>query len=265
MQKAIFVKIKEAICNSMECYPVSDNAIGIYTPFLDWMGEHMEIFVTSEGDITDGDGTLNQIKALNTYDDFLKWLDRENYLENYNINPKGGSLDLHYFETDEGILRYIQGIARLPGFFESKPLGEKQEQFPTYVKRVALDALINEYPERPKEGVVDWASKMTKPRFFKVKNYSIHSDMSPVDENKLVEIIGFQGSEDSEQKKHIREKLFNPLLWGLTNPNVETIAVTYNLSDYSREAQELLCDQAEVIELMKPKAKVQLAKKLAEA
>lgn len=264
-QKAIFAKIKEAICNSMECYPVRHNAIGIGTPFLDWMGEYVEIYVTEKGDITDGGEALNQMKALNTYNDFLKWPDQKNYLDNYNINSNGVSFDLHYFETPDGILKYIQGIARLPGLFEVKPLGEKQDKFPTIVRKLAMDTLINEYSNRPKEGVVEWANKLAQPKSFKVGNVSIHSDMSPINENRIVEIISHQSSNDSEKKAHIREKLFNPIFLEKTNPDVEPYAVTFNLLDYPSDSRDLLCSQTEVIELIKPDAKARLTKMLAEA
>jgi len=265
IQEAIFMKIKEAVCTSVECYPVRHNAIGIITPFLDWIGERVEIYVTEHGEITDGGQTLNQMKALNNYNDFLKWPDQKNYLDNYNINPNSDSLDLRHFETPEGILKYAQGIARLPGFFEIKPLGEKQDKFPTIARKFATDTLITEYPNRPKEGVAEWAFKLTQPKSFKVNNVSIHSDMSPINNNRIVEIISHQSSNDSEKKSHIREKLFNPIFLEKTNPDVEPYVVTFNLLDYPRDAQDLLCSQTEVIELCKPDAGLRLTKMLAEA
>ena len=133
-------KIKGAICNSVECYSVRHNAIAIATPFLDWMGERVEVYVTEKGVVTDGEQTINQLKALNNYDDFLKWPHKENYLFNYNVSQNGESLDLNYPGNPQGILRYIQGIARLPSFFEAKPLGVKQDKFPSIVKNMVRDA-----------------------------------------------------------------------------------------------------------------------------
>ena len=259
LQETAFKKIKEAICNSVECYPVLQDAIRVDTPFLDWMGEYIGIYVTQNGRITDGDQILNQIDALGTYKDFLKWDDRNDYLYSYNIDQKERSLDPRYFETQDDILKYIQGISRLPGFFEARPLGKKQDKFPTFVKKVITDTLINDYPKRPREGVIEWASKLTQPRSFRKNNVTIHSDLSPIDENKIIEIIGYQTSNDHEKRTHIKEKLFDPLLWETFNSRVETIAVTFDLFDYPSDARDLLSSRAEVIELKKPDARMQLA------
>jgi hypothetical protein len=261
-QKAIFMKIKEAVCNSVECYPVLEDAVRIDTPFLDWMGEYIGIYVTKNGRITDGDQILNQIDALGSYKEFIKWDERNDFLYNYNINQKDRSLDPCYFETQDDILKYIQGISRLPGLFEAKPLGEKQDRFPTLVKKIVTDTLINDCPQWPREGVADWASRLTQPRSFRANNVIIHSDLSPIDENKIVEIIGYQSSNDSEKRSHVKDKLFDPMLWGKYNQRVETIAVTFDIFDYPSDSRDLLSSQAEVIELKKPNARMQLANML---
>lgn len=265
IQKAIFAKIKEAICNSVECYPVRHNAIGISTPFLDWMGEYVEIYVTRNGDISDGGQTLNQMKALNTYGDYLKWTDQLNYLDNYNIHSNGRSFSPHHSETQEGVLKYIQGVSRLPGLFEVKPLGEKQDKFPTVVRKIAVDAILKQYTNRLKDEAFEWAVKLTQPKLYKVNNISIHSDMSPINKNRIVEIISHQSSNDSEKRSHIRDKLFNPIYLEKFNPDIETYTVTNDLQDYPDDSRELLYDQSRVIELKEPGAEFQLAKILAEA
>ncbi|MGV8175720.1 MAG: hypothetical protein ACP5OU_08475 [Methanothrix sp.] len=265
LQKDIFKKIKESVCNSMECYPVRHNAIGIATPFLDWMGERAEVYVTEKGVVTDGEQTLNQMRALNSYNEFLKWPHKENYLFNYNITSNGESLDLNYLENPQGILKYIQGIARLPGFFEAKPLGEKQDKFPTLVKNMVRDALVKDYPKRPQDGMVEWAFRLTQPRTIKVRNVSIHSDMSPVDGNKIIEIISHQNSSDPEKKAHVREKLFNPLYLKMDNQEVEPFSILSSLLDYPGDSIDLLSSETTVIELRNPNAITQITKLLAEA
>jgi|LAHT01.1.fsa_nt_gb hypothetical protein len=265
IQNEIFKKIKETICSSVECYPVRHNAIGIATPFLDWMGERVEVYVTENGVVTDGEQTLNQLRALNSFEDFSKWPHKENYLFNYNIIPNGDSLDLNYLENPQGVLRYIQGVARLPGFFEAKPLGEKQDKFPTIVKNMVRDALVKSYPNRPKEGMVEWAFRLTQPRTIKVKNASIHGDMSPIDENKIVEIISHQNSSDPDKNAHVREKLFNPLYLKMESRNIEPYSILLSLFDYPRDSIDLLTSETTVIELKNPSAMDQITKMLAEA
>jgi hypothetical protein len=232
---------------------------------LDWTGERVEVYITEEGEVTDGDQTFNQMMALNSFNDFSKWPNQKDYFANYNINPTGESLNLHHFETPQGILRYIQGIARLPGFFEAKPLGEKQDKFPAIVKNMVRDALIKDCPQKPKEKVVDWALRLTQPRTTKVKNVSIHSDMSPIDQNKIVEIISHQNSNDSEKSAHVREKLFNPLHLKMENQEIEPFTITFNLFDYPRDSIDLLNSETTVIELKEPNALAKITKMLAEA
>ena len=138
-------------------------------------------------------------------------------------------------------------------------MGEKQDKFPTTVKKIVRDTLINSHPKRPKEGIFEWAEKLTQPRTFKVNNVTIHSDLSPIDENKIIEIIGYQNSSDNEKRSHIKEKLFDPIFCEKFKPDTEAISVTFTLSDYPRDSIELLTSQTEVIELKKPDARMRLA------
>jgi len=259
LQEAIFKKIQKAICDSVECYPVLHDAIRVDTPFLDWIGEYIGVYITKNGRITDGDQILNQIDALVSFKDFIKWEDKNDYLYSYNIDQSERSLNPRYFETTDDILRYIQGISRLPGFFEAKPLGEKQDKFPTVVRRIVSDTLINTHPKRPNEGVLEWAAKLIQPKSFKVSNVTIHSDLSPIDENKIIEIIGYQNSSDNEKRSHIKEKLFDPIFCEKFRPKTEAISVTFSLSDYPTDSVDLLTSQTEVIELKEPNARMKLA------
>ena len=84
-QEALFSKIKEAICNSIEYSLVRKNAIKVTTPYLDWMGAPVSIYITEEGHITDGGQTLNQICSLRANEDFEYWPYKIDYFERYNI------------------------------------------------------------------------------------------------------------------------------------------------------------------------------------
>ena len=113
--------------------------------------------------------------------------------------------------------------------------------------------------------MVEWAYRLTQPKTIKVKNVSIHSDMSPVDSNKIVEIISHQNSSDPDKNAHVREKLFNPLYLKMENQDVESYAILSSLFDYPRDSVDLLTSEATVIEIENPNAMDQITKMLAEA
>lgn len=260
IQAAAYAIIREAICGSVSSIPVRYNAIKVITPFLDWIGEPVSIYITCDGSITDGEKTLNQIKALRAYDEFNDWPERATYFEDYNINPIGNSLDIQYKDSPEDILRYIQGVSRLPILFEVDPLSDKEDKFPTTVKNDVMENLMSEYPNRPKEDSFGWARKIASPySFLTTKGIRIHSDMRPVNKNKNVQIIGMLTSSDSAKRAHIASKLYNPLCWEKTNHNVQTIVIIYDTSKYPKDSQDAINEEAEIIiEYKKGKSAIEM-------
>lgn len=250
-QEALFAKIKEAICGSIECFSVRKNAIKVTTPYLDWMGSPVSLYITEDGRITDGGQTLNQISSLRVIEDFEYWPFKLDYYERYNIQQIRGSLDLCYLDSPDGILRYIQGISRLPTFFEAKPISTAEDKFPQTVRRTILDTLINDYPERPRDDPIGWAVKLTRPRSIKLDGITIHSDMSPANKNRLIQIISHANSSTSDKRQHVASKLLDPLLWRRENPYVEMFAVVYDLSKYPNDSRSLLQQEADGIFEMK--------------
>lgn len=264
-QEDLFVKIRESICNCVEHSPVRKNAIKVTTPYLDWMGAPVSLYITEDGRITDGGQTLNQINALRVFEDFEYWPYKIDYFERYNIQQIRGSLDLCYFESPQGILRYMQGISRLPTFFEAKPIANKEDNFPQTARRAALDALINYYPKRPIEDPIRWALGLVRPRSLDLDGITIHSDMSPINKNRMIQIISHASSSMSDKKQHLASKLLDPLLWRRVNPQVEMFAIIYDISNYPAESQSLLGQEADkVIELKNEGSKLEVAKALAE-
>jgi len=264
-QEALFAKIKEAICSSIECSSVRKKAIKVTTPYLDWMGAQVSLYVTEEGRITDGGQTLNQISSLRVVEDFEYWPYKLDYFERYNIQQIRGSLDLCYLDSPDGILKYIQGISRLPTFFEAKPISAIEDKFPQTVRRAILDTLITDYPERPRDDPIGWALKLTKPRSIKLDGITIHSDMSPSNENRLIQIISHANSSASDKRQHVASKLLDPLLWRRVNPQVELFAVVYDLSKYPNESQNLLEQEADrIFEMKNEMARLRVAEAVAE-
>jgi hypothetical protein len=265
-QEALFAKIKEAICSSIECFSVRKNAIKVTTPYLDWMGSPVSLYITEDGRITDGGQTLNQISSLRAIEDFEYWQFKLDYYERYNIQQIRGSLDLCYLDSPDGILRYIQGISRLPTFFEAKPISAVEDKFPQTVRRTILDTLINDYPERPRYDTIGWAVKLTRPRSIKLDGITIHSDMSPNNNNRLIQIISHANSSTSDKRQHVASKLLDPLLWRRVNKQVEMFAVVYDLSKYPNDSQNLLKQEADgIFEMKDDLARVRVAKAVAEA
>lgn len=265
-QKKLLTQIKESICNSVEPFPVLKNAIGVRVPFRDINGAPLSIYITEDGRITDGGQTLNQIVALRVLDDFNYWPHKIDYFERYNIMQVRGSLEVNLLDSPESVISYLQGISRLPSFFEANPLASKEDRYPRLVRRLIADTLVMEYTGRPNEGVVEWAWSLVQANSFELQGITIHSDMSPLNRNKNVQIISHASSSDSEKRIHINSKLLNPLLLKDERPQAETLIVMNNLETYPTESQNLLAKKADkIFELKNRSAKMELAEYLAEA
>ncbi len=270
IQKTTYTMIREAICNSVDVVPVRYNAIKVVTPFLDWVGENVSIYITEEGDITDGERTLNQIRAMRVFEEFIELKKESDFFEDFNLNLIGssGSLEPKYLESPDDIVRYIQGVARLPMLFEANPISDKDDRFPTLVRNITMEILMNEYPNRPKTDVFNWASKLSQPYLIPTKSgVKIRSDMRPVNKNKNVQIIGMATSTKSVQDAHVASKLYNPLYWKQTNRNIRTIIVVNDISKYSENSQNALKEEANPLIQFKDgkTAEMRLAAEVAEA
>lgn len=265
-QEKLFAQIKKSICDSVEPFPALKNAIGIRVPFRDINGAPLSIYITEDGRITDGGQTLNQIAALRVLEDFNYWHHKIDYFERYNIMQVRGSLEINSLDPSEGIISYLQGISRLPTFFEANPMASKEDRYPRHVRKIIADALVMEYPGRPNEGIVEWAWSLVQPNSFELQGITIHSDMSPINKNKNVQIISHASSSDSEKRIHVNSKLLNPLLLKDEQPKAETLIVMNDLEIYPEESQKLLAKKADkILELKVPSAKMELAEYLAKA
>lgn len=120
-QEHIFNKFRDKIAECLCAYKVLHEAVAINTPFVDRDGVPFKIYVTKEGQITDGGGTLNMFRSLRCYQDYLDWPFRLDYLNRYGISEKAGEL---ICENEENILLYAQGLSRLQSMFEAHPIGD---------------------------------------------------------------------------------------------------------------------------------------------
>ena len=269
IQNTVYTMIREAICNSVNSVPVLYDAIKVTTPFLDWVGENVSIYITSDGDITDGETTLNQIKAMRVFDEFEKLRSKSDYFEDFNIKLIGSSLEPEYLEKPEDIIRYIQGVAKLPTLFKVDPISDKDDRFPIFVRNTTMKILMEEYPNQPTGvDVFDWAYRISHPYLISTKSgIKIHSDMRPINKNKNVQIIGMAKSSKPAQDAHVREKLYNSLYWKKTNRNARTIIVVNDVLKYSGNSQDAMREEADPLIQYKDgkRAEIELATEIAEA
>ena len=263
-QLSIFNKIKEEISNSLKYSVVGKNAIEVKTPFLDWKGVQISFFITEDGRITDGGQILSQLKSLRVIEDFNNWDFKLDFLHKSCIQQERGSLQA----TDDdaqAILKYIQGIARLPNYFEPKPIYSMMDKFPLKVRRVAIEALL---PFAPQDYARDprlWASEFIKERIIRLNGLEVQSDMSPNKYYRMVQIISHATSSTSDRKQHVAAKVLDPILWKRKNSRVEMYAVVEDLNQYPRESRNLLESESnDIIQLKQENSDIKLAKILLE-
>lgn len=266
-QKKVYNTVKEAICNGVAFVPVRYNAIKVVTPFLDWVGENASIYITEDGEITDGEKTFNQLKAMRVFGEFQELVKESDYFEDFNISLVGnGSLEPKYLECPDDIVRYIQGVARLPMLFEVNPISDKEDRFPTTVRNITMDILMKKYSNRV--DVFNWAYELSHPYLITTKTgKKIHSDMRPINRDKNVQIIGMANSDRSDQDAHVSSKLYNSLYWKKYNHNARTIVVVGDILKYSSDAQSGMKEEADpLIQFKDGKvAEMKLVEEVAEA
>lgn len=264
IQRDIFNFIKETICGAVNYTLVAQNAIKVETSFLDWKGTPVSIYVTENGEITDGGSTINQLRALRVFDDFEDWPFKEDFFYRSKISPEGIDLMPQEPKNKDSLLAYIQGIARLPYFFEPKPIETVADKFPSVVRESAIEAIIELYPKEDVNTSKRWAASFAEPRTFELyTGLKVYSDMSPKRENLMVQIISHENSSPSIKRQHVSSKILSPVLLKRENSKVQAYAVIHDLKEYPIDSRNLLHQEAEgIIELRQENSKYQLAELL---
>lgn len=259
-QTIVFNMLKKIICESVEAIPVNKEAIKITTPFIDWKGYPVFIYVTKEGKVTDGGNTINQLRSLQVIDKFEEWPFKGDFFDRYLIQQTRGSLEPIDSESDENLLSYIQGIARIPSFFEPKPIYSQADNFPTIARNLASDGLKEKYQLDP----IEISGYITQ-RKIPLEGWIGTSDMSPKNEKIIVKIISHASGSSSDRNQHVNSKVLDPVLCKQEKPNTKFYAVLKDIKDYPDDSQGLLEKKAEcIIETRKPNSKFELASLLFE-
>ena len=120
IQDRILAQLTDAIRPMVSA--VQHGAVEIETPFIDWKGCPVKIYVKASGRVTDGGGTLNELRSLRTLEKFNEWAFKENFYLRYGIKEEGDELEpVNRFL---GLLSYIQGIQRIGYLFPPNPIRE---------------------------------------------------------------------------------------------------------------------------------------------
>jgi hypothetical protein len=241
LQLELFKKIKNEICSSIEFYAVSKDAIEVTTPFLDWNGSEVSFFITNEGIITDGGETISQMKSLRIFDDFEKWPFKLDFMHRYNIDIVSGCLEPNNAHSTRNIIRYVQGITRLPNYFEPKPISDTSEQYPNRVHKMTIEALLPYAPNNYLEDQrLSWATEFIKERKIPLNGIQVQSDMSPRKRLRMVQIISHATSSKYIKRQHVESKVLHPVLLRRKEPNADVFFILDDLSAYPSDSRTLL-------------------------
>ena len=260
-QNTIFKMLKEEICETVEAVPVNKGAIKIFTPFIDWKGCLVSIYVTEDGKITDGGNTINQLRSLKVINDFEEWPFQADFFHRYQIQRVRNSLEPANNESRDALLAYVQGIARIPSFFEPKPIYSSSDNYPIIARTLAKDGLIEKYGILPSD-----VSEYIKPRRIDLKSGRIiQNDMSPKNDKKIIRIISHSTSSSSDKRQHVDYNVLAYFLLKREETRIQFYAVLGNLKDYPKDSRDFLESEAkEIIETDDSESKYSLAEILVE-
>jgi hypothetical protein len=249
-QDAVIRAIRDAICRGVEVSDVNghDGVKRVETPFIDWKGEAVTVYVRPNGEVTDGASSLNQLSARRAFDDYLDWPFREDYLLRFAIAEKGRSLIAAQPAEAGAVLRYIQGIARLGSFFQSAPIKDRADIFPSVVRSHVKDWLATHRP--PNTDTREWEEERLKEKSWAYDGLPLTSDFTPLDQNVMVQIISNSTASPTVQKQHVSHKIMPFLLMRERRQHLSFVPVVNSLRLYPSDARKLLQNKArEVVQV----------------
>jgi hypothetical protein len=263
LQLEIFDKIKRELCGGVDLYPVGGGAIEVSTPFLDWNGSEVSVFITKEGRITDGGEIISQMQSLKIIDDFDNWPFKLDFLHRYNIDLVRGCLEPNNISSSKNIVRYIQGITRLLSYFEPKPIYDTSQQYPYKVRKMTKEALLPYAPTKLEEAErILWAAEFIKERPISLNGIEVRSDMSPRKYFRMIQIISHATSAKYVKKQHVDAKVLYPVLLKREEQHAEVYFIVEDLRVYPPESRKLLRQESQenIIETIDTGAQRQIGK-----
>jgi len=196
---------------------------------------------------------------LRVIEDFNNWEFRLDFLHRSCIQQVRGSLQATDDE-EKTLLKFIQGISRLPNYFEPKPIYSVTDKFPLKVRRVAIEALMPFVPQDYAKDPRLWASEFVKERRIPLNGLEVQSDMSPKKYYRMVQIISHATSSSSDRKQHVSAKVLDSVLWKRKTSSVEMFAVVEDLNPYPPESRNLLKEESvEIIQMKQVNSGTRLA------
>lgn len=252
--------LAEAFCKSVQIKRLGGGVREVVTPLLDWSGHPVSVFVTPEGMVTDGGGTLNELRSLRVYDDWAEWTWQNDFLNRYAIAETDGEL-VAKADSTEGLLRYVQGIARLPAYFEHSVIRARADMFPLVVKERVKPLLISAAP--PTAVPLEWAESRLQPRRWQFKKVRFNTDLNPVDPNLMVQVIANASANDSAKRQHVSAKVL-PYEYAVRRDHpVKLVIVVNNLTEYPEDSRDLLeQDAAQILDWARDEVSNDLARVL---
>jgi hypothetical protein len=165
----------------------------------------------------------------------------------YSIREQEGAFVPAAPEDPQGVLRYIQGISRLPLLFEAQPLRELQDQFPRVVKEKLKPCLSARIPRSVNKK--DWINQRLTEKVWTPKGIPLTTDLTPVDKTIMLQIVSHATIRSAaDRNQHVSYKVLPYEMVKQETPDVRLIPVLTSLSNYPKEAQTLL--KAEAIEII---------------
>ena len=263
LQLEIFDNIRKELCGSVDHYSVSEGAIEVTTPFLDWNGSEVSVFITKDGHITDGGEIISQMQSLKIIEDFDNWPFKLDFLHRYNIDLVRGCLEPNDIRSSKNIVRYIQGITRLLSYFEPKPIYDTSQQYPYKVRNMTKEALLPYAPTNLEEAERRlWAAPFIKERQIPLNGIEVRSDMSPRKYFRMVQIISHATSPRYVKRQHVEAKVLSPVLLKRKEQNADVYFILEDLRAFPPESRKLLRQESQenIIETIDTGAQRQIGK-----
>lgn len=255
-------RVKAAICGATEAMPIPETSVEqIRTPFIDGDGAQVHLYAT--GDVlTDGGAVINNLRSMRALDEYDAWPFRESFLLRYGMEQTdAGELRALSAREPDTILRFAQGVARLPSLFEVKPISEAA-RFPVIVAQEIDGYLERHVPSGAKPS--KFVASLKKKKIWNFKGVRFDTDYSPARADLMVQVVSHASSEAGTQRQHVQSKIM-PFEFGRkTQKRLSLALLVPRLGAYRPDMRRLMrAETDEIYEWEKENHRDEFAKLLA--